>query len=199
VGSNFYLIDANSGVGPELKYGGVAFVAGQAGGWTPIGVEQVGSGYQVAWKVSGADNYSIWSTDSDGNYLSNVIGGVSGSSSTLISYESTFHQDLNGDGVIGVPSAVSAAVAGSDAFSFDVHVAEVRTDSEHIIGVDVGETIAEVAAAIVSLYANEHIATDGSGSAATTLNFGGQPGLIAQLPHQDLALHEFQTGFLFTS
>ena len=32
-------------------------MAGQFGGWTPIGAEQTASGYEVAWKVTGADQY----------------------------------------------------------------------------------------------------------------------------------------------
>jgi hypothetical protein len=49
------------------------------------------------------DQYTVWNTDSSGNYLSNTAF-VSGSSSTLESLEPSFHQDLNGDGVIGLPS-----------------------------------------------------------------------------------------------
>ena len=50
----------------------------------------------------GTDHYTVWNTDSNGNYLSN-IGHVSGTSAALESLETSFHQDLNGDGVIGVP------------------------------------------------------------------------------------------------
>jgi len=107
VGNNFYLNSISSGSGPELKYGGAAFVAGQAGAWTPIGAEQTATGYEVAWKVAGADQYSVWNTDSNGNYIANAIGVVSGTSSTLESFETSFHQDLNGDGTIG-PVAGSA-------------------------------------------------------------------------------------------
>ena len=78
-------------------------MAGQFGGWTPIGAEQTASGYDVAWKNPGAGQYTVWSTDSNGNYVSNIIGIVSGTSTALESLETTFHQDLNGDGVIGVP------------------------------------------------------------------------------------------------
>src|SRR5713101_8148789 len=100
VGNNFYLY--SSGTGPELKYGGVAVVAGQFGGWTPIGAEQTAGGYDVAWKVPGSDQYTVWNTDSSGNFLSFLTGVVSGSSTALECAASTFHQDLNGDGVIGV-------------------------------------------------------------------------------------------------
>ncbi len=98
-------------------------MAGQFGGWTPIGAEQTASGYDVAWKMAGADQYTVWSTDSSGNYICKSIGAVSGSSSALESIETTFHQDLNGDGVIGVPAHASPAtveLAGtnSEAVSF---------------------------------------------------------------------------------
>ncbi|WP_190241695.1 M10 family metallopeptidase C-terminal domain-containing protein [Bradyrhizobium algeriense] len=109
VGSNYYLY--NGGVGPELKYAGAAVVAGQFAPWAPIGAEQTATGYQVAWKVTGADRYVVWYTDSNGNYLSDG-GAVSGTSLMLESAEGSFHQDLNGDGVIGVPTAVIEA-AGS--------------------------------------------------------------------------------------
>jgi predicted metallo-beta-lactamase superfamily hydrolase len=100
VGTTFYL-DDSSGAGPSLKYQGASFVAGQFGQWTPIGAEQTTSGYEVAWKVTGADQYTVWSTDSNGNYTSNIINTVAGTDPTLVSLETSFHQDLNGDGVIG--------------------------------------------------------------------------------------------------
>src|SRR4029078_6167385 len=88
---------------PSLKYAGADVVAGQMGGWTPIGAEQTASGYLVAWKMTGLDQYTAWNVDSSGNYLSDAIAHVSGASATLKSLETSLHQDLNGDGVIGVP------------------------------------------------------------------------------------------------
>ena len=58
--------------GPSLKFGGADYVAGQFGAWAPIGAEQTASGYEVAWKIAGADQYTVWTTDSSGNYLSNT-------------------------------------------------------------------------------------------------------------------------------
>jgi hypothetical protein len=107
VGNNFYLDSNSGGSGPELKQGGAAVVAGQFGAWTPIGVEQTATGYEVAWKVTGADQYSVWSTDGSGNYLG-TTAVLSGASATLESYETSFHQDLNGDGIIGIVTAVAA-------------------------------------------------------------------------------------------
>ena len=48
-------------------------MAGQFGRVAPIGAEQTASGYEVAWKVPGADQYSVWNTDNNGNYLSNLL------------------------------------------------------------------------------------------------------------------------------
>jgi Tryptophan-rich Synechocystis species C-terminal domain len=107
VGNNFYLY--NSGTGPELKYRGAAVTAGEFGSWTPIGAIQVTGGYDVAWKIPGADQYTVWNTDGSGNYVSNLVDVVSGSNTALEALETTFHQDLNGDGIIGIPPAASPA------------------------------------------------------------------------------------------
>ncbi|MCK1393563.1 hypothetical protein IVB29_22765, partial [Bradyrhizobium sp. 1] len=104
IGSNFYFLQ--SGSGPELMRGGAAVVANQFAPFAPIGVEKTATGYDLAWKATGADQYIIWNVDSSGNFVANLTGVESGSSSTLKSYESIFQQDLNGDGVIS-PSAAS--------------------------------------------------------------------------------------------
>ena len=81
VGSYYFLNPVAGGTGPELKINGIDVVAGQSGGWTPIGAEQTASGYEVAWKLAGANEYSVWATDSNGNYKSNLIGTASGTDS----------------------------------------------------------------------------------------------------------------------
>ncbi|MCK1589218.1 protease, partial [Bradyrhizobium sp. 169] len=103
-GSNFYLNPVAGGTGPALKYGGSAVVAGQFGAWTPIGTEQISSGYEVAWQIPGTDQFTVWTTDSSGNFTSNT-GAVAGTSPTLEQAEIILHQDLNSDGTIGVPAA----------------------------------------------------------------------------------------------
>ena len=108
VGSGFFL-DDSTGSGPSLKLNGSVATAAQFGGWTPIGVEKTATGYEVAWKVTGADQYTVWNTDANGNYTTSPIGTVSGSDPSLLSLEKSFAQDLNNDGQIGVvPKTIEA-------------------------------------------------------------------------------------------
>ena len=51
--------------------------------------------------------FSIWSTDSNGNYITNSLGVVSATDTGLEARETAFQQDLNGDGTIGVPANAS--------------------------------------------------------------------------------------------
>ncbi|WFU18942.1 M10 family metallopeptidase C-terminal domain-containing protein [Bradyrhizobium sp. CB3481] len=113
-GVNYELDPMAGGSGPLLKTGGAVVISGQFGGWTPIGAEQSGSGYLVAWKFTGMDQYLVWATDSNGNWTNSPIGSaVSGSNATLQSLETSFHQDLNGDGTIGVPTTVIETVGAT--------------------------------------------------------------------------------------
>jgi serralysin len=100
------------GTGPTLKDGGAPVTDGQHGAWTPIGVEQTAGGYELVWKFGSADQYNIWNTDGSGNQLSKGAV-VSGASATVESAESILHQDLNGDGVVGVPSPTMIETFGS--------------------------------------------------------------------------------------
>src|SRR2546423_1100176 len=113
VGSNYFLDSISSGSGPSLKYGGANIVVGQWGAWAPIGAEVTAAGYEVAWKLAGADQYTVWNTDANGNDTINTIGTVSGSSTGLELLEPGFHQDLNGDGVIVIPTPVVIEALGS--------------------------------------------------------------------------------------
>ncbi|WP_247443973.1 Ig-like domain-containing protein [Bradyrhizobium sp. 197] len=107
-----YYLNGSSGSGPTLKDHGVDFVDGSDHTWAPIGAEKTATGYQVAWKEASTGQYTAWNTDNNGNYLSHVSaltsstsGSVSGTDSGLKSLETSFHQDLNGDGQIGTSSA----------------------------------------------------------------------------------------------
>jgi serralysin len=105
--NNYYLQNIGSGSGPTLKYSSVAVTAGQFGAWTPIGTEQTSSGYQVVMKNGSADSYVVWVTDTNGNYLTNGAP-ASGSSAAITSLETSFQQDLNGDGIVSSAVAPSA-------------------------------------------------------------------------------------------
>src|SRR5271157_5844475 len=105
VGNNFFLQPAR-GSAVELSYGGSPVVDGEfresGSPWKPIAAERTETGFEVAWKVASADKYMVWCIDASGNYPSSPFNTMSGSSAELESFETSFQQDLNGDGVIGV-------------------------------------------------------------------------------------------------
>ena len=105
--TEYFLYNA-TGFGPALQDGGAVVMAGRtAGAWVPIGAVQTASGYDVAWELPGTNEYTVWNTDSNGNYLANIIGVVPGNDPALESIETTFNQDLNGDGTIGpIPKVI---------------------------------------------------------------------------------------------
>jgi len=60
------------------------------------------SGHDVAFKAAGADRYTVWATDSNGDCLTTLIPtNVRKQRGT----GSDRNQDLNGDGMIGIPPA----------------------------------------------------------------------------------------------
>ncbi len=116
VGSNYYLDSISSGTGPEVMYGGAPLTVGEFA-WTPIGAEQTSGGYEIALKNAATGQFTIWITDSSGNVAYDPSGVLSGSSTALETYETSFHQDLNGDGVIGIPAAASTVIESFGATS----------------------------------------------------------------------------------
>ncbi|WP_246775236.1 M10 family metallopeptidase C-terminal domain-containing protein [Bradyrhizobium diazoefficiens] len=138
-GSNYYLNPVAGGTGPTLKLGGAAMTQGQLGAWTPIGAEATSSGYEVAWKYGSGSSYSVWQTDSNGNYLS----GSDMTPTSIATVESSFHQDLNGDGVIGASPASGMASTPGDSFLFrsspPVTVATETTSSAGWVSNDSGQ------------------------------------------------------------
>ncbi len=90
------------GTGPILQFQNTPITAGQFGASiAPFGAIKTATGYEVAWSFGGGV-FSIWNTDSSGNYTSNAAAFVLGGSYPLEAAETTFHQDLNGDGTIGL-------------------------------------------------------------------------------------------------
>ena len=91
---------------------GAPVAAGQFGGWVPIGAVQTASGYDVAWK-SRANR--IFDLDHRQQRQLPLIRlrCLSGTSYALESSRPIFNQDLNGDGVIGLPKTVIQTDTGS--------------------------------------------------------------------------------------
>ncbi|WP_298241981.1 M10 family metallopeptidase C-terminal domain-containing protein [uncultured Bradyrhizobium sp.] len=116
---NYYLNSISTGSGPTLKYAGAAVIAANYSTWSVIGAEQVsGGGYDVVWKNSANAHYSVWSTDSNGNFLTTLASApeVLGTDATLQALEPTLHQDLNGDGTTGVPVTPPVSSGTIEAF-----------------------------------------------------------------------------------
>ena len=114
VADGYSLQAADDSAGVQLKFDGAVVTAGQFGGWMPIAAEKTAGGYEVAWKVDGADQFIVWQTDSNGNWVSQ--GAVtSGNSAALKAYEQGFAQDLDGDGEVGAQPAGDGTVTVASA------------------------------------------------------------------------------------
>ena len=75
VGSNYYFYPVGGSSGPQFKYQGSPVAVGQYE-WSFIGVQQTASGYKVAMRIAGTDQYTVWNTDSSGNFVSNDGGAT---------------------------------------------------------------------------------------------------------------------------
>ena len=106
---DLFELTAGGGTGPLLQYQGSVITSG--GAWAPVGAEKTASGYEVAWRLLGSDQYSVWNTDSNGDYTSSATGVVSGQSFALEDLEPAFGEELNGDGK--PPSALLITSAGA--------------------------------------------------------------------------------------
>jgi hypothetical protein len=160
VGSNYYLYDS-TGAGPSLKFNGATYVAGYFSGWSPISAEKTASGYLVAWKLAGADQYSIWTTDNTGNHISSIVGA--GSSSTVISAETVLHQDLNSDGTIGSAAPPAGnAVSGTNTTTGTAANENIRggNDSFVFAGNFVTNAMADVPPTSAALALDHSVSTD---------------------------------------
>src|SRR5260370_973995 len=89
------------GNGPSVKFQGAVYMAGQFGGWTPIGVEKTASDCEEAWKNDAAEQYTVWTLVTNGNHITTSTGNVSGADYALQSMETSFHKALNLDGLTG--------------------------------------------------------------------------------------------------
>ncbi|MBI5321116.1 MAG: hypothetical protein HZB49_16830, partial [Bradyrhizobium sp.] len=207
------------GTGPTLKYGGATYVDAQP--WAVIGVEQTSSGYQVAWFNSASSVYTIWNTDTNGNFVSRPLANASASSSALQSIEISFQQDLNHDGVIGVPGSSAplvgqalGAVSGNDSFVFNdvssdrLHSAQNGEGSSEWGWFDTGLNlprvdhgipawnvgIVDAAQELVAAISHQDWENDGARGTATQ-SIGTAQGIVPQV---NVHLFDLQASFLFT-
>jgi hypothetical protein len=75
----------------------------------------------VAWRDSVHNTYTIWNADTNGNFVSNLLGAwVPATSAALEAQENTLHQDLNSDGVTGYAVASAGSLELSGAISAPV-------------------------------------------------------------------------------
>ncbi len=112
-GNNFSVAPVAGGASVQLNAFGAAVVAGQFGDFAPIAAEATASGYAVAWKSAGADQYTVLNADSHGTFQSHAFFVVAGGSLSLQSIEPSFAQDLNGDGTVGIVSTVVEAAGAT--------------------------------------------------------------------------------------
>ncbi|SED91196.1 Ig-like domain-containing protein [Bradyrhizobium erythrophlei] len=185
VGTSLHFVTGSTDV--VFKLAGAAVSTDQFPSYNFIGAEKTTTGYDVAWKDAGTGLYTVVATDANGNLLSTIAGSVSGTSDALRSLESTMHQDLNGDGTIGLPVKIIETagstileqvgnslhfVTGSTDVVFKLAGAAVSTDqfpSYNFVGAEKTTTGYDVAwkAAGTGLYTVA--ATDASGNFLSTI------------------------------
>jgi 20S proteasome alpha/beta subunit len=143
VGNYYYLDLTASSTGHEVTYNGSPnYASGAAGTWVAIGAEASGGGYLIAWKIVGSEQYAVWNADSHGNYVSNAVMPTSGTSAAMELIETSFHQDLNGDGVIGLNNPSAMAAAGSFQFAAVNAATPTVVDRSHVDAVQPAVTLA---------------------------------------------------------
>jgi hypothetical protein len=103
-----------------LKYAGVPVTVGQFPGWVAVGAEPMGNttSFRVAWKHVGTDEYKIWETDTNGNYVTGDVVLVGSTHAFQVKENGLSGQDINGDGVVGVKTTV---IENSGSSSLAIH------------------------------------------------------------------------------
>ena len=170
-GTYYYL---RTGAGPAvyLSYGGAPVTVGEFGAWTFIAAQQTATGYEVALKNGSADQYAVWDTDASGNFVSGPISNVSGTNAALQSIETSFNYDLNGDGVIGVPSGGTGGTTGGSM------------------------TVIESSGTTSLLTDGTHYFLQPNGGAAVELSYGGSPVVAGQFgAWTPIAAQQTSTGY----
>src|SRR5947208_1987163 len=71
--NNLYLNTISSGFCPTLQCGRTATLFPYTTLFRSVAVEQIAGGYQVALKYAAGNQFSIWNTDSSGNFISYAV------------------------------------------------------------------------------------------------------------------------------
>ncbi|MBR1207472.1 MULTISPECIES: Ig-like domain-containing protein [unclassified Bradyrhizobium] len=209
VGTSLHFVTGSTDV--VFKLASAALSTDQFPSYNFIGAEKTATGYDVAWKDAGTGLYSVVATDTNGNFLSTIAGSVSGTSDALRSLESTMHQDLNGDGTIGLPVKIIETagstileqvgnslhfVTGSTDVVFKLAGAAVSTDqfpSYNFIGAEKTATGYDVAWKDTGTGLYTVAATDANGNFLSTI-VGSVSGSNASLLSLEATMHQDLNG-----
>ena len=189
-GINYFITQIGGWGSIELKANGKPVIAGLQNGWVPIGAEATANGYQVAWKLQGSELYSVWTVDPLGNLVSKPFEKVAGTSAELETAELAFHQDLNHDGIIGVPLNLNAAVVWSTGWrdnapaSYDGHSLTLSASASY----DGLHTLDRF-----------HFAGDGKGGATISVAGAGTASAIASVGDPLVRFDAGHDAFVFAS
>ncbi|MBD2149020.1 S8 family serine peptidase [Pseudanabaena sp. FACHB-1277] len=83
-----------------IKYNGSQVYTTIFAGWETVAVENIGGQNQLLWKSASTNSISVWSLDSNWNFLSSS-GVIALNSGSALIQETNFGLDLNGDSVVG--------------------------------------------------------------------------------------------------
>ena len=99
-GTNYFLQPA-SGAAVALYYNGAPVTVGEYGGWSSVAAQQTSTGYEVAWEftVQPDGEWTLTATAITCQLLLTTYWV----SVALELIETSFNDDLNGDGSIGIP------------------------------------------------------------------------------------------------
>ena len=87
IGNNYFLYAAGGTTGPELQYNGAAVQRQSSAAGIRSGQCRRQMAMRSLGEVDQTGLYTVWTTDSNGNYTGNLIGTVSGNSYALESLE----------------------------------------------------------------------------------------------------------------
>jgi hypothetical protein len=113
VGDLYELIPDSGGAATLLEYQGSAVTVGEYGNVTPVGAVQTATGYEVAWSLVGQDEYTVWNTDSGGDYTSSALGVVTGQNFNLEDLNPIFGENLNSAPSLSAILVTNASSSGT--------------------------------------------------------------------------------------